>query len=81
MLNCKFFKIGLAVLKSINETDDSVSLANLLIKRYTLQIENLKTNADTDSDDECVSDLDEWNFRESILKCLYAKDVKYPSGK
>ena len=71
------------MLKSLNESDENV--ANLLLKRYTLQIENLKINVDKsecdDVDSQSVNDLDEWNFRESILKCLYARDIKFPSSK
>ena len=79
-------KIGLAVLKTESEQET----ANLLLKRYTLQIENLKrgkkqgieesSSDEENSHDQTNVDLDDWNFRESILKCLYAKDIKYPAS-
>ena len=69
------------MLKDTNENE------NLLIKRFTLQIEDLKMAHDQDSSDEDefgsnnqVADLDEWNFRESILKCLYSKHSRFPAG-
>lgn len=66
-------KIGLAVLKAMSEDGPSNDV-NLLIKRYTLQIEKL-------SQQSHETEIDEWNFRDSILKCLYAKDIAYPKSK
>jgi hypothetical protein len=82
------FAIGLAVLKSFSEETDESMDKNLLIKRFTLQIENLKiptsnpddTKSSDEEDNDTEETLDDWNFRESILKCLYAKDVKYPAN-
>ena len=103
-LNGYLFKIFVAAKFSLfavsknqgKENDKSNSSANLLLKRFTLQVEDLHLSdatptdgADTDdSDDNQVEedssaqngDLDEWNFRESILKCLYSKDTKYPAS-
>jgi hypothetical protein len=76
-------KIGLALIK---EPTDSSQNANLLIKRYTLEIDDLASNSSSqeankfiENNEEMLLDSDdEWNFRDSILKCLYSKDVSYP---
>lgn len=61
------------MLKAMSE-DEPANDVNLLIKRYTLQIEMLGRHGHQD-------EMDEWNFRDSILKCLYAKDIVYPKSK
>ena len=89
-------KIGLAVLKSSGESETDSS--NLLIKRFTLQIENLKQLIDSDSDESAnepdIEEIDEqepnkeslrtsqdeWQFRDSLLKCLYSQEPNYPFG-
>ncbi len=78
----------MAVLKSSEGSETSrIPNENLLIKRYTLQIENLFENAANESDEdyvesknEPVSALDEWNFRDSILRCLYSKETQFPAS-
>jgi hypothetical protein len=56
----------------------------LLIKRYTLEIDNLVGSLDGYANDPvenknfALDSDDEWNYRDSILKCLYSKDVQYP---
>ncbi len=71
---------------------------NLLIKRFTLQIENLaigRLDSQGSSEDEekavegwdednesCNIDFkQEWQFRDSLLKCLYSEDAHYPASK
>jgi hypothetical protein len=69
-------KIGLAVLKSTSSED-----SNLLIKRYTLQVEYLFQKIKDNFNKEEHQDLDEdWYFRDAILKCLYSKDIQYPTS-
>lgn len=68
--------------KNINATAAAATNDfNLLIKRYTLQIECLLLRGEHNTCANSESTADEWNFRESILKCLYAKDVQYPKSK
>ena len=66
----------MAVLKSTNNEDSNI---NLLIKRYTLQVEYLflKTNDNSNEEEEVDED---WYFRDAILKCLYSKDIQYPTS-
>ena len=65
---------------------------NLLVKRFTLQIENL-AEASVDSGDESgeekaadewdedeFNNKQEWQFRDSLLKCLYSQDAQYPAS-
>ena len=84
------------MLKSSEGSETSRTLnENLLIKRYTLQIENACNESGENSEDCVVSKenlnesigenepesaLDEWNFRDSILKCLYAKETQFPAS-
>ena len=54
---------------------------NLLIKRYTLEIENVAADLNKKIDqneDQLLNPNDEWNYRDSLLKCLYSKDNQYP---
>lgn len=68
--------IGLAVLKSSSSATNSDDENNLLIKRFTLQVEHVLLNVLKKSDD-----LDEdWYFRDCILKCLYSKEAQYPAN-
>jgi len=66
---------------------------NLLVKRFTLQIENL-AEASVDSGDESgeekaadewdedeFNNKQEWQFRDSLLKCLYSQDAQYPASR
>ena len=90
-------EIGLAVLKSSGDSETDSS--NLLMKRFTLQIENLKQLIDSDSDESAkepdIEEIDEqepnkesllrssqyeWQFRDSLLKCLYSQEPNYPFG-
>ncbi len=70
---------------------------NLLLKRFTLQIDTSQLNNDTG--DKCMISMennintedldqqlavinnDEWQFRDSLLKCLYSPDVQYSTSK
>ena len=62
----------------------------MLIKRYTVQIEMLDqtenvSEDDLDEDNEINNDILlmnklEWQFRDSILKCLYSQDFQYPAS-
>ena len=55
---------------------------NLLIRRYTLQIECLDDNITLGEQSNGDSSLDEWNFRDSLLKCLYSNpSFQYPDSK
>lgn len=49
--------------------NSSTKSKNLLIKRYTLQIENLTC-------DEKSYDF-EWEFRDTLLKCLYSREFEH----
>ena len=49
-------------------SDSKKNNLNLLLKRYTLQIENMSDETDAQSDHM------EWEFRDTLLKCLYSKD-------
>ena len=77
-------QIALAILK--NDSDED-SVSNMLIKRYTIHIESLldsdDLNDDSDDEDDPNSNSTDLpsrlmnEFRDSILKCLYAKDINY----
>jgi hypothetical protein len=49
-------------------SDSKKNNLNLLLKRYTLQIENLSDETDRLNDDM------EWELRDTLLNCLYSKD-------
>jgi hypothetical protein len=76
-------------LKSVKHSDE-INRVNLLIKRYTVQIEMLDqtenvSEDDLDEDNEINNDILlmnklEWQFRDSILKCLYSQDFQYPAS-
>lgn len=85
------------MLKSVKPNDaslDEMNRINLLIKRYTVQVEMLDRQLDSasenDSDEDGISEEDgdimtmsnklEWQFRDSILKCLYSQDFQYPTS-
>lgn len=82
--------IALAILK--NDSDED-SASNMLIKRYTIHIESLadadlndSDGQDDDGEDEeaskssGLSNRMQNEFRDSILKCLYAKDINYTTS-
>ncbi len=76
-------------MKSVKHSDE-INRVNLLIKRYTVQIEMLDqtenvSEDDLDEDNEINNDILlmnklEWQFRDSILKCLYSQDFQYPAS-
>ena len=76
-------------MKSVKHSDE-INRVNLLIKRYTVQIEMLDqtenvSEDDLDEDNETNNDILlmnklEWQFRDSILKCLYSQDFQYPAS-
>lgn len=85
------------MLKSVKPNDsslDEMNRVNLLIKRYTVQVEMLDSQPESasedGSDEDGISEEDgdivsmtnklEWQFRDSILKCLYSQDFQYPTS-
>ena len=76
-------KIGLALIKETSESNPVDT--NLLIKRYTLEIEDLNESSAlrilNDSNELVLSEDEEWEFRDSILKCLWSKEFQYSSSK
>ena len=76
-------------MKSVKHSDE-INRVNLLIKRYTVQIEMIDqtenvSEDDLDEDNETNNDILlmnklEWQFRDSILKCLYSQDFQYPAS-
>lgn len=85
------------MLKSVRSNSasfDEMKRVNLLIKRYTVQVEMLDSQSDSASENgsdedgtseengDLVSKINklEWQFRDSILKCLYSQDFQYPTS-
>jgi hypothetical protein len=66
---------------------------NLLVRRFTLQIENLaeasagsgdesgEEKAADEWDEDEFNNKQEWQFRDSLLKCLYSQDAQYPASR
>lgn len=58
----------------LNDSDDSDSDAN----------ESIEVNSDDDLNDFeqeiSITNKQEWEFRDSLLKCLYSQDTQYPSN-